>query len=264
MPPRWLKDLFYAPPPADPEDDQLDMELVEWGMEAIGKLSFWHRPEFHGVERVPRQGPALMVGNHGLMGVDAPLIWRGVYEATGRVVRGLGDDILFSTPLVRELLHRIGALHGTPENGLRFLRAGHLVNVYPGGARDGLKPPERRYRLSWERARGFVRLAMRAEAPIILHMCIGNDDTYLNLGRIKWPARVVGNPKYEVPWLVGLGPLSLPVKLEYYFSEPLHLEGGPEGAEDPDLVDRHHAMIWELGEQMLREGVRRRGARFFG
>jgi 1-acyl-sn-glycerol-3-phosphate acyltransferase len=258
-----LTDLFGHPAPVDPNKDRMDMALVERVMDAIGKLAPWHRPELHGLDHIPRNGPALMVGNHGLMGADAPYMWHGIYKGTGRVVRGLGDDILFSTPLLVQALHRLGAVHGTPENGLALLKAGHLVNVYPGGALGALKRKENSYRLHWERARGFVRLAMRARAPVVLHMCCGSDDTFFNLGRLRFPARVMGNPKYEVPWLIGLGPLPLPAKLDYYISEAILLEGGPDGAEDKALVERHHAMLWRLGEEMLQEGLRRRKSVYF-
>jgi len=259
-----LSNLWVRPPPQNPDDDQVDMDLVEKAMDAIALLEPWHRPELHGADRIPREGPALLVGNHGLMGADAIFVWRGAYQATGRLVRGLGDNVLFKTPLLKDLLHRVGAMHGTPENGLAFLRAGHLVNTYPGGAVDALKRRDRHYRLHWEGAFGFVKLAMRAQAPIVLHMCCGSDDTYFNLGRIEWPARVMGNPRYEIPWLIGLGPIALPVKLDYYISEPILLEGGPEGAEDRALVQRHHKMLWELGEQMLQEGLSKRQSKFFG
>ena len=259
-----MSNIFGHPPPADPLDDKIDMVLVDRVMDTIARMEPWHRPELHDADRIPKEGGALMVGNHGLMGADAPFMWRGIYMATGRVVRGLGDDILFSTPGLVSVLHKLGAVHGTPENGLAFLRAGHLVNVYPGGARGALKHKENSYRLHWERSMGFVRLAMRAEVPVVLHMCCGSDDTYFNLGRLKYPARVMGNSKYEIPWLIGLGPLPLPVKLDYYLSEPMLLEGGPDGAEDPKLVERHHTMLWRLGEQMLQEGLRRRRSVYFG
>ena len=259
--PHRIKDLFGHPPPADPADDMMDMDMVRSAMDIIGKFTFWHRPEFYGLENIPRQGGALMVGNHGLMGADAPFVWHGVYEATGRVVRGLGAATLFYTPLLKWALHRLGALHGTPENGLRFLRAGHLLNVYPGGAREAMKTPDNRYRLLWATARGFVRLAMRAEVPVVLHMCVGSDETYRSLTRMQWPGRVVGNPKYEMPLLLGLGVFPLPVKLRYYFSEPIPLPGDPD---DPDVVEAHHAMLHARGEEMLSQGVERRRSVYFG
>ncbi len=242
----------------------MELAAVQCAMDIIGLFTFWNRPEFHGLERMPKEGPVLLVGNHGLMGADAPFVWRGVYEHTGRVVRGLGDNALFLAAPMTWALHKLGALHGTPENGLRFLKAGHLLNVYPGGARGALKRREMSYRLHWDRAKGFVRLALRAGSPVMLHMCCGNDDTFYNLGRIKFPARVMGHPKYEMPMLSGLGPFTRPVKLDYYFSEPIMLEGGPEGAEDSTLVDKHHAMLWRLGEEMLQEGLRRRKSVYLG
>ena len=44
-------------------------------------------------------------------------------------------------------------------------------------ARDAWKSPDALYRLHWDKSKGFIRLAMRAKAPIILHMGIGIDET---------------------------------------------------------------------------------------
>ena len=56
-------------------------------------LSYYFRPTYTGLENIPRQGPGLLVGNHGIMGFDAVFIFLAAYDATGRMPRGLGDII---------------------------------------------------------------------------------------------------------------------------------------------------------------------------
>ena len=209
-------------------------------------------------------GPALLVGNHGLAAFDGFVIFAEVFNRTGRLVRGLGEHFLFLSPWSRSFLTRLGAIDGTPENAVRFLRAGHLVNTYPGGARDALKDRSGRYRLHWDRSKGFVRVAMEAQVPVIVHIGIGTDDTYRILGRIRFPAKLIGNEKYEIPLLMGWGPLPRPVKFTYYISEPIQLEGGPKDVDDETLVDLNHRRVREIGESMLDEGVRRRRSLWFG
>ncbi|MEZ4577277.1 MAG: hypothetical protein R2875_04485 [Desulfobacterales bacterium] len=51
----------------------------------------------------------------------------------GRTPRGLGDYHLFLDPVSRKFWTSLGTVR-TQENAIRFLKAGHLVNVYPGGA----------------------------------------------------------------------------------------------------------------------------------
>jgi 1-acyl-sn-glycerol-3-phosphate acyltransferase len=259
-----LSSLFASEERFDPERDWIDLAFIERGAPLLEALSLWFRPSFVGIENVPSSGPALLVGNHGIIGFDAFFVFMAVYRATGRMPRGLGDHHLFVEPISRRFWRRLGALDGNPEVGLRWLEAGHLLNVYPGGARDSLKSPEGRYRLHWDKSFGFVRLAMRAGVPVVLHMGIGPDDTYRILRRLRFTGRLLGHPKYELPLYWGWGLLPRPVKFTYYFSEPIRLEGGPAGAEDTALVERNHERLWLRGQAMLDEGLRQRRSVWWG
>ncbi len=257
-------DLFSRSAQFDPDDDQLNTAFVDKFMPLLEALSLWFRPSYHGIEKIPPQGGALLVGNHGILGFDAFFVFVAIYQATGRLPRGLGDHHLFIEPLTRKFWQAVGAVDGHPEVGLKFLRAGQLVNVYPGGAREALKSPHERYRLKWGHSYGFVRLALRAQVPVILHMCIGNDDTYRVLGRLPFSGLFMGHRKYELPLWLGWGPLPRPVKLDYYFSDPIQLEGEPKDADDQALVERNHQRLWQLGHKMLDQGLSRRKSLWFG
>lgn len=250
--------LFKTSPDVYPDNDPLDMELLEKIRPYVKFLSHYFRPTYIGLENVPAQGPALLVGNHGIMGFDAAFVFLGVYDVNGRMPRGLGDYHLFIDPISRNFWTRLGGLSGTQENAIRFLEAGHLVNVYPGGARDAMKGPEGLYKLHWEKSFGFIEVAMKTGVPIILHMGIGIDDTYRILGKMRMFGRIIGHPKYAFPVWLGLGPLPRPVKFTYYFSRPIHLEGGPGDVSDHDLVEKNHQMVWDIGKQMLEKGLEQR------
>jgi 1-acyl-sn-glycerol-3-phosphate acyltransferase len=213
---------------------------------------------------VPREGAALLVGNHGVLGFDGFIVFLAIYRATGRLPRGLGDHHLFVEPVSRRFWTKVGALAGTQQNALRYLSAGHLVNVYPGGARDAMKGPEGRYRLHWEKSFGFIRLAMQAQVPIVLHMGVGTDDTYRILGKMRWTGKVLGHDKYQLPVLLGWGMVPRPVKFDYYISEPIVLVGSPDDIGDEALVRRNHAMVWDRGHAMLDEGLARRRSIWLG
>lgn len=253
-----LEKLFGPPPPFDPAQDGADYAVVERWAPVMEALGAYFRPTYHGLEHIPTEGGALLVGNHGLFAFDGFFVGTAIYRATGRLPRGLAERLLFLVPGVRESLRKIGSLDGTPEAALAFLRAGHLVNTYPGGAREALKPREGRYRLNWAKSFGFVQVALRAQVPIILHMGIGIDETWHIVGRIRWTGLVMGNAKYEIPLLLGWGPAPRPVKFTYYLSEPIHLDGRPEDADDRQVVERIHRELWDRGHAMLEEGLRRR------
>lgn len=241
-----------------PANDHIDLAFIDRYAPVIELASKYFRPSYHGLENVPREGGALLVGNHGVIGFDGFFIILAIYRATGRLPRGLGDYHLFMEPLSRRFWTKAGALVGKPEVALSYLQAGNLVNVYPGGARDAMKGSDARYHLHWDRSFGFVRLAMRANVPVLLHMGVGTDDTYRILGKMNWTGKVLGHPKYSLPLYLGWGLLPRPVKFDYYLSEPIDLEGGPEAVEDEAIVKRNHQMLWDRGHDMLRSGLAKR------
>lgn len=256
--------IFAAPPDVNPENDPLDMDLIEKIRPLVKLFSYYFRTSYSGVEHIPKQGPALLVGNHGIMGFDAIFIFLAAIEATGRMPRGLGDYHFFLDPVLRNLATRLGGVAGTQENAVRFLEAGHLLNLYPGGARDAMKGPEGRYRLHWEKSFGFIEVAMKTGAPIILHMGIGPDDTYRILGKIRLLARILGHSKYALPVWFGWGLLPRPVKFHYYFSRPIRLKGGVEGVADKALVRRNHQRVWNIAKGMLDTGLKQRKSVWWG
>lgn len=259
-----LTRLFGGPPRFDPEDDTLDLEFVDRLAPLVETLSRYFRPTYNGLENIPREGAALLVGNHGLTIYDGFFLALAIYRETGRLIRGLGERLLFTVPGIRDFWLKIGAVEGTKENALKFLRAGHLVNTYPGGSRDALKDRDGLYRLHWDRSFGFVQVALRAQVPVIIHVGIGTDETYRHLGRWRWPGRVLGSSSYEIPLLWGWGPLPRPVKFTFYVSEPIPLQGTPEDADDPVVVERIHRALWDRGHEMIAAGLRRRRSLWFG
>ncbi len=259
-----LPKFFQTSPDVYPENDPLDLDAVKALHPVIKLISRYFRPTYIGLEHIPKQGPALLVGNHGIIGFDAAFIFMAIFEATGRMPRGIGDYHLFLDPISRKFWTSLGAFSGTRENAERFLKAGHLVNVYPGGARDAWKGSEGRYQLHWDKSFGFIEVAMKTGAPIILHMGIGIDDTYQILGKIRVLGKIFGHPKYELPVLLGMGFLPLPVKFTYYISKMLYLDGGPDDIHDRNLVQKNHRKVWNLAKKMIREGLKKRHSLWFG
>ena len=121
----------------------------------------------------------LLAGNHTIYGVlDIPMLALGVYEETGRVVRGLGDDNHFAVPVWRDILTRLGAVRGTRENCGRLFEAGEAVLVFPGGGREVFKHKGERYKLVWKERVGFARLAIQYGVPIVPFASVGVEDMF--------------------------------------------------------------------------------------
>lgn len=236
-------------PVADEADSvQLDDAHIDELMSIVEQLLGYLRPELRGAEQLEGLDGALIVGNHGLMGVDSfalyPLLWR----ATRRLPRGLGDRALFEVEPLRRLVTHMGAVVGERDNAIELLTRDELVLVYPGGSADSFKGPDRRYRLPWADRTGFIRVAMRAQKPIVPVMGAGIDDAYHYLFHDRWLfPRLFGQGKarYAFPVSVGMGLLPLPgTRFTFTVSAPIYPPSDPALADDEVAVRAFHADVW--------------------
>jgi len=250
---------------------RLDMKEFERRLEDLDFLDRYHRVEFHGMENIPATGGALIVGNHGPFGMDAPFVIKHVYEERGPRSSYLADRAVFQIPFYRLYATTMGILEGEPKQAVEMLQAGSLVSVYPGGLRETVKPPEQKYQVRpfWQKALGFVRVALRAQVPIIPIACVGVDDIVFQLRTAEqmkdsffsrqWQKKM-NNDKYTTPLWMGLGPLPLPVpvKLTYYVGWPIHLGYGPEAADNEAVLRSLQGRVVGELEEMLRYGLSQR------
>ena len=125
----------------------------------------WVQAELHEPERIP-EGPCLLVGNHGPLGVDTPILVHALFERHGILLRPLADRLFYRSAFGRRMARVTASVEATPDNALAILAAGEPVLVYPGGARETQRDRKARYTLSWEGRQGFVRVAMQADVPV--------------------------------------------------------------------------------------------------
>ncbi len=196
-----------------------------------GAQARYHRARLDGIEHLP-DGPALIVGNHGLYGLETPVLFYLLWKETGRVPVGLAERYLCALPPMRAVLEEIGGVLGNRENALRLLCEGRLVVCYPGGAREVFKSAGERHRLAWERARGWVRVAQEAQAPIVPVAGAGVDDTFRVVGKLRALGRLAGHEKYAVPLSVGVGPLPLPARFRFRLGRPFAPPRRDAGADE--------------------------------
>ncbi len=132
-----------------------------------------------GLERVPRQGAVLLVGNHTVYAMfDMPLFLLEVYEKTGRMVRALGDHFHFDIPVWRDLTRKFGVVDGTRENCAALFESGEAVLVFPGGGREVMKRKGEKYKLLWKERVGFARMAIEHGVPIVPFASVGVEDMF--------------------------------------------------------------------------------------
>jgi 1-acyl-sn-glycerol-3-phosphate acyltransferase len=231
----------------DVDEFGFDPDLVESVLLPLARQLYrgWFRTEVNGVQNLPADSGALIVGNHAgaLWAMDGAMTATAVHEETAnhRFLRMLGADIVFTTPVLGTTARKAGTTLACNPDAERLLATGELVGVWPEGFKGIGKPFSERYKLQRFGRGGFVSAALRTGTPIIPTSIVGSEEIHPMLGNAKTLARVLGLPYFPLtptfPWLGLFGFIPLPSKWYIEFGEPIETAGyGPEAADDPMLV----------------------------
>jgi 1-acyl-sn-glycerol-3-phosphate acyltransferase len=176
--------------------DRRDPEYIRRtlpGMKAIADV--YHRAEVRGIANIPAEGPVLLVGNHsgGTLIADTFVFAQAFYEHFGpiRAFHQLAHDLVFQVPGVRAILSRWGTVPASPENMKRALDCDAALLVYPGGDHETYRPSWESATLDFDGRKGFARLALEHDVPIVPVVAIGGQETGLFLGRGRRFARAL-------------------------------------------------------------------------
>src|SRR4051794_3796442 len=155
------------------------------GMKAYGEI--YHRAEVRGIENIPEDGPVLLVGNHsgGTLIADTFVFSAAFYEHFGpqRTFHQLAHDLVFRVPGARAMVSRWGTVPASPENMKRALDMGAALLVYPGGDWETYRPSWESSKIDFAGRKGFARLALEYDVPVVPVVAIGGQETALFLGQ---------------------------------------------------------------------------------
>ena len=188
---------------------------------AAGLARAWFKPRFVGLENLPKE-PALFIGNHAFMAIDAALFHLYLYYDHGRYVKGLGDKSLFANPYYAAVAHAMGGVSGQAAIVERLMARGDDLLLYPGGTYESVKPPEARYQLQWKQRYGFVRLAASAGYTVVPVASVGPDEYYDHAISSE---SLVNSPLAH--WLIKAGVLPADLRTDLVPPIPTGLLGGP-------------------------------------
>jgi 1-acyl-sn-glycerol-3-phosphate acyltransferase len=194
----------------------------------------WFRVEWEGLEKIPREGGALLVANHaGAIPHDAPVIMHGIESELDRAVYGMADYFFRTVPVVGTMWSRTGGVVANPHNAYRLLREqGQLALVFPEGTKGPSKTFAERYQLRRFGRGGFVEIAMRAGVPIVPIAVVGSEEAMPILFRIPALGRLLRLPYFPVTAnMVAMGPLGIlvpfPAKLKLRVMDPVTFDVPP-------------------------------------
>ncbi|WP_353931579.1 lysophospholipid acyltransferase family protein [Okeanomitos corallinicola TIOX110] len=206
--------------------DQRDPEFIENLMPLLGILyNFYFRVETSGWENIP-EGKILCVGSHngGLASPDTSMMLYDWFRRFGtqRPIYGLMHPKVWEVfPPVAEMAMKGGAVIAHPKMAYAAFRAGASVLVYPGGAEDVFRPHQLRDKIYFAERRGFIKLALRENVPIVPAISWGAHDTLIVLADLYKTVQQLH--KMGMPWLFGVDPLVFPI----YLGLPWGLAVGP-------------------------------------
>jgi 1-acyl-sn-glycerol-3-phosphate acyltransferase len=221
---------------------------------------YYFRVQTEGLEHVPSEGRAMIVGNHsGGIALDGAMVMTSLMleKTPPRLAHAMVETSVGRWPFIGTLFGRFGQLPGLPEHAQRLLEDDRLLMVFPEGARGTAKLYWQRYSLV-RFGTGFMRLALQTKTPIVPVAFIGGGEAIPTLVNLEQLGRRLGAP--YVPLTPYLLPLPLPARCKIVYGPALHFEG--DGNEADAVIHRHVERVQHTISELITQG--RRGWQPFG
>jgi 1-acyl-sn-glycerol-3-phosphate acyltransferase len=234
--------------------DERDPDYIRDSLPGLWLLaSLWFRAEVRNLERIPAEGPVLMVGNHsgGNVTPDTGVFTLAfnTYFGVERRFYQLAHNLVLSMPGLG-YLRKYGTVAASQENAEQALDSGAALLVYPGGDYEVHRPSWQSARVDFGGRKGFIRLALDKDVPLVPVVAVGGQETALFLSRGERLARLLGLDRMfrlkvlpvslALPWGLNLGDmlghLPLPAKITIQVLPPIHLRERYGESPDPDDV----------------------------
>jgi 1-acyl-sn-glycerol-3-phosphate acyltransferase len=220
--------------------------------------SIYFRGEVRGLGNVPDSGPVLLVGNHsgGNLTPDT-IIFTLAFSTFFGVERRfyqLAHNLVLAMPWLASL-RKFGTVAASPDNARKALESGAALLVYPGGDYEVHRPTWQGNRVDFGGRKGFIRLALDQDVPIVPVVSVGGQETALFLTRGGSLARLLRVDRLfrlkvlpisiALPWGLNVGdmlghiPLPAKITIEALPAINLRQEFGP----DPDVQEVYDHLI---------------------
>ncbi len=204
----------------DPKYIQSFMPFWEW------LYRYYFRVQTSGWQHLVPEKKTLIVGSHN-GGITAPDMFMCMYDwfkrfGTETPVYGLTHSNVWKIlPGLGQHAAKCGAIQACPEMATAALEQELPVLVYPGGLKDVFRPHSLRHQIYFAGHKGFIRLALQEEAPIVPIVSKGAHETLIILADIYDGLKQLHEA--GIPWLFSLDPEVFPI----YLGLPWGLGIGP-------------------------------------
>jgi 1-acyl-sn-glycerol-3-phosphate acyltransferase len=234
--------------------DERDPDYIRESLPGLWLLaSFWFRADVRGLANIPADGPVLLVGNHsgGNMTPDTIVFTLAfnTYFGVERRFFQLAHNLVLSMPWLGRL-RKYGTVAASPENADKALDSGAALLVYPGGDHEVHRPSWESAKVDFGGRKGFIRLALQKDVPIVPVVAIGGQETALFLTRGRGLSKLLGLDRafrlkvlpvsLALPWGLNIGDMAghlpLPAKITIQVLPPIHLREEFGARPDPDEV----------------------------
>jgi 1-acyl-sn-glycerol-3-phosphate acyltransferase len=248
--------------------DDRDPDFIRENLSLSWLLAtIWFRGEVRNMERVPEQGPVLLVGNHSGGNITPDTIVFTVafntFFGVERPFYQLAHNLVLTSP-VGPYLRKFGTVAASHENARKALDCDAAVLVYPGGDWEVNRPTWEGNRVDFAGRKGFIKLALDAGVPIVPVVSVGGQETAIFLTHGERLSKVLRLDKLlrlktlpvnlSLPWVLNigdfLGHLPLPAKITVQVMEPIDLR--ERYGREPD-IDRIYEDITSLMQGQLTE-----------
>jgi 1-acyl-sn-glycerol-3-phosphate acyltransferase len=234
--------------------DQRDPDYIRDSLPSTWLLaSLYFRADVQHLDRIPAEGPVLLVGNHsgGNVPPDTFVFTLAFcsYFGVERPFYQLAHNLVVSAPPLG-WLRKFGTVAANHDNARMALESGAALLVYPGGDYEVFRPSWERHKVDFDGRKGYVKLAREAGVPIVPVASVGGQEAALFLSRGQWLAKLLMADKLlrlksipislALPWGLNIsdlaGHIPLPTKISIEVQHPIDVDGDDQAVHDKVLA----------------------------
>lgn len=217
--------------------ENFDYRLVRLALKPVRLIAkSYFRADVQGIDSVP-DGRAMIVGNHnaGITFLEPLFMGAEWYRHHGEdePLFFLTHDTMVSIPLFRNVILKLGSVRASMDNSVKLFEEGRKLVVFPGGNHEAFRKYTDRHKIDFGGHKGFAKLAVETDVPIVPMVFVGGHETFFvltrgeTLGRIFHSEKILRSKAFPIsialPWGVMVGPFfhfPLPAKSTIEFGEP--------------------------------------------